>query len=129
MWPLSTDMINKIEATKEVTLVEGVFDAILIDGVSVLGNTMSHEQMHTINRLDKRVILCPDRDEAGKELIAQAIDAGWEVSFPPWEVSCKDAADATARYGRLLTIESIIKYATGNKTKIKVKTRMMNIGN
>jgi len=114
---------------REIVIVtEGVFDAILVDGVSVLGNTLSPEQAHMINRLDKRVILCPDRDEAGKELIEQAVEAGWEVSFPPWYHGCKDASDAVAKYGRLLTIESIIKYATPNKTKIKVKTRMMDIG-
>lgn len=123
--------IDKFEDhEREIVIVtEGVFDAILIDSVSVLGNTVSPEQAHMINRLGKRVILCPDRDEAGKELIEQAVEYGWEVSFPPWYSGCKDAADAVSRYGRLLTIESIIKYATPNKTKIKVKTRMMDIGN
>jgi len=111
---------------REIVIVsEGVIDAILIDGVSVLGNTLSPGQEQMINNLSKRVILCPHRDIAGKELIEQATKAGWEVSFPPWASGCKDAANACARYGRLLTIESIIKYAISNKTKIKVKTRIM----
>lgn len=108
-----------------VIVVEGIFDAILIDGVSVLGNSITPEQALLIEKLNKRIIVCPDRDEAGKELIEQALALGWEVSFPPWEKNCKDAADAVARYGTLATIQSIIKYATGNPTKIKVQTKLL----
>ena len=64
-----------------VVVVEGVFDAILIDGISVLGNGVI-EQAHPIDKLNKRVILCPDRDSAGKDLIEKAIELGWEISFP-----------------------------------------------
>lgn len=111
---------------REIVIVtEGVFDAILIDGVSVMGNSVTAEQAHLIDRLGKRVILCPDRDTAGKELIEQALELGWEVSFPPWHAECKDAADAVAKYGRLLTVASIIKYATDNKIKSQVKMRML----
>lgn len=108
-----------------VIVVEGIFDAILIDGVSVLGNSMTPEQAHLIERLNKRIIVCPDRDAAGKNLIEQAVALGWEVSFPPWAPDIKDAADAVARYGRLATIQSILDYATSNTTKIKVKTKLL----
>ena len=111
---------------REIVIVtEGVFDAILVDGVSILGNTITPEQAHLIDRLGKRVIVCPDRDSAGKELIEQALELDWEISFPPWHVDVKDAADAVARYGRLLTVASIIKYATDNKIKSQVKMRML----
>ena len=111
---------------REIVIVtEGVFDAILIDGVSVLGNSVTAEQAHLIQRLGKRVILCPDRDTAGKELIAQALELDWEVSFPPWSKEIKDAADAVSKYGKLLTVASIIKYATKNKIKAQVKSKML----
>jgi len=114
------------DSEREIVIVtEGVFDAILVDGVSILGNSVTAEQAHLIERLGKRVILCPDRDSAGKELIEQALELGWEVSFPPWSVEIKDAADAVAKYGRLLTVSSIIKYATNNKIKTQVKMRML----
>ena len=110
---------------REIMIVtEGVFDAILVDGVSVLSNQVSPEQLALIEKLNKKVILCPDRDAPGKELTEQAIDLGWSVSFPPWHKDCKDAADAVSQYGRLLTVASIIKHATDNKTKIKVKTKL-----
>lgn len=108
-----------------VIVVEGVFDAIVVDGIAVLGNHVTPEQAHLIERLGKRVILCPDRDKPGKELIDEALALGWEVSFPPWGNNIKDAADAVAKYGRLLTIASIITHATNNKIKAQVKAKIL----
>ena len=115
-----------IYSDREIVVVtEGVIDAILIDGVSVLGNTMNERQIQQINSLGKRVILCPDRDAPGKELIRQAAELGWEVSFPPWHTEIKDVGDAVLKYGRLLTLSSIIKYAVANKIKIEVQSKML----
>ena len=114
------------DSDREIVIVtEGVFDAILIDGVSILGNSVTAEQAHLIEKLGKRVILCPDRDEPGKELIEQANTLGWEVSFPNWAADIKDAADAVQRYGRLATVDSIIQNATDNKIKIEVRSKML----
>ena len=108
-----------------VIVTEGVFDAILVDGVAVQGNHVTAEQAHLLDKLSKRIILCPDRDDAGNEFIEQALALDWEVSFPPWHVDCKDAADAVQRYGRLATVSSIIKHATSNKLKARVKAKMI----
>jgi hypothetical protein len=107
-----------------VVVVEGVVDAIQIDGVALLTNNINPIQAELINNLGKRVILCPDRDRPGKVLIDQAIEHDWHVSFPPWEAGIKDASDAVARYGRSLTLASIIEHATGNKTKIEVLKKL-----
>ena len=114
------------DSKREIVIVtEGVFDAIMVDGIAIQGNSVSPEQAHLIEKLGKRIIVCPDRDEAGVDLIMQAAELGWEVSFPPWHVDCKDAADAVQRYGRLATVSSIIKHATDNKLKIEVKAKML----
>ena len=108
-----------------VVVTEGVFDAILIDGIAIQGNSVGPEQAHLIEKLGKRIIVCPDRDDAGIELMMQAAELGWEVSFPPWSAEIKDAADAVIKYGRLATLNSIIKHATNNKLKIEVKAKMI----
>jgi hypothetical protein len=111
---------------REIVIVtEGVFDAVLLDGVAVMGNNVTAEQAHLISQLGKRVILCPDRDEPGVELIEQALALDWSVSYPPWDRDIKDAADAAMQYGRLLTVASIIEHATDNKLKARVKARML----
>jgi hypothetical protein len=114
------------DSKREIVIVtEGVFDAILIDGVAIQGNSVSAEQAHLIEKLGQRIILCPDRDDAGKQLIDQALALGWEVSFPPWSAECKDAADAVNKYGRLATVASIMNHSTDNKLKAQVKTKML----
>ena len=114
------------DSKREIVIVtEGVFDAILIDGVAIQGNSVTPEQAHLIEKLGKRVILCPDRDTAGRELVMQAMELGWEVSFPSWASDIKDAADAVKRYGRLATVDSIIRNAINNELKIKVKAKML----
>src|SRR6056300_279472 len=114
------------DSVREIVIVtEGVFDAIQLDAISIQGNSVTPEQAHLIEKLGKRVILCPDRDSAGKELIDQALELGWEVSFPPWTNDIKDADEAVKKYGRLATVASIIKHATDNKLKAQVKAKML----
>ena len=114
------------DSKREIVIVtEGVFDAIQLDGVSIQGNSVTPEQAHLIEKLGKRVILCPDRDSAGKELIEQALELGWEVGFPPSSNEVKDADEAVLKYGRLATVASIIKHATDNKLKAQVKAKMI----
>lgn len=111
--------------SKILILMEGVLDAMLINGISCLGNTINEQQINQINSLKKRVILCPDRDAPGKELIRAVTEVGWEVSFPPWHNDCKDVGDAVLKYGKLLTLNSIIKHSTSNKIKIEVQSKML----
>jgi hypothetical protein len=115
------NMDKFIDTPRNLAIVcEGVIDAALIGGLGLLTNSASPEQVSRINSLPQRIILCPDRDKAGKSLIDQALDSGWMVSFPPWDGDIKDVADAVSRYGRALTVSSIIAHATDNSTKIKV---------
>jgi hypothetical protein len=51
------------------------------------------------------------------------------VSFPQWEKSCKDAADAAQRYGELFTIRSIIQSRTTSDLKIGVLRQAMGKNN
>ena len=59
---------------KVFTIVcEGPLDALHIDGVALLGSEVKDQQAMLINRLNKDVIVVPDRDEAGSKLIEEAI--------------------------------------------------------
>jgi hypothetical protein len=117
--------LDNVHEEHQVTvLVEGALDAILINGISTLGNSISDEQAAQINKLGTTVIVCPDRDLPGKELIEAALKYGWQVSFPPWQPGIKDAGDAVAKYGRLLTVASIIAHSVQNPTKIRVKSQI-----
>lgn len=108
-----------------VIVCEGVLDAYLVKGVATLG-AINTEQAEIINSLRKRVIVCPDRDEDGMPLVQAAIDNGWEVAFPKWESHVKDVGKAVQCYGKILTLQSIIKSAITDPTKILLKRKMDN---
>jgi hypothetical protein len=104
---------------KYVIVTEGVLDAWAVDGVSVLGE-VGQTKVDIINRLQKDIIVCPDRDKKGKDLVDVAIKNNWAVSFPKWDKDIKDAAGASEKYGRLLTTHSIISSAITGKDKIQL---------
>lgn len=108
------------ELRKFVLVVEGEFDAIAVDGVAVMHNAVSNNQAKLIEDLDRDIILVPDRDHSGLDLVELAAERGWSVSFPDWDHDIKDAADAVKRYGRIYTIHSILKNIQHNKLKIKI---------
>lgn len=106
-----------------VVVLEGDFDAISIDGVSLGTNSVSDEQASLINQLKKRVIVLPDSDAAGKALVEPAIKQGWSVAFPEWMEYFKDANLAAQKYGRAFVLQSIISSAVDNPTKIRVLSK------
>jgi len=105
---------------KYIIITEGVLDALAIDSVSSLGNKLTQGQIELINSIGKTVIVCPDRDKSGGNLIDVAVENNWLVSFPQWEENVKDCAEAVSKYGRLYTVQSVIDGAIGNIAKIKV---------
>jgi hypothetical protein len=104
---------------KYVIVTEGVLDAWVTDGISILGEA-GQSKIDIINRLQKDVIVCPDSDKKGRDLVNIAIENNWAVSFPRWRMTAKDAAASARRYGRLLTVQSIISSAVVGSTKIDV---------
>ena len=109
---------------KFVLVTEGPFDAITVSGVSILGSEINDTQRELIDGLGRQVIVVPDRDAPGEKLINQATEFGWSVAFPEWEDGINDVADAVMKYGRLFTIQSILKTTERSKLKIDLKRKM-----
>lgn len=111
---------NQSESHKYVIVCEGPFDAIAVGGVALLTNNVADQQARIINSLQKTVIVVPDQDKAGLELINRAIEYNWAVAFPNWDDDIKDCADAVRRYGQLFTVVDIIKTAQHGAIKINI---------
>ena len=109
---------------KFVIVTEGPFDAITVSGVSILGSEINETQRELIDGLGRKVIVVPDRDAPGEKLINQAVEFGWSVAFPEWDKTVGDVADAVLKYGRLFTIQSILKTTESSKLKIDLKRKM-----
>ena len=118
---------NQQEWTRKYVIVnEGVLDAWNTDGVATLGE-IHQTKIDIINRMQKEIIVCPDRDKSGKGLVDAAIENDWAVSFPNWDPDIKDASAAAAKYGRLLTVHSIIASAYYGKEKIITNWRLAQL--
>ena len=109
---------------KFVIVTEGPFDAITISGVSILGSEINDVQRELIEGLNRQIIVVTDRDRPGEKLVNQAIEFGWSVAFPEWHDSVEDVADAVLKYGRLFTMQSILKSTETSKLKIDLKRKM-----
>jgi hypothetical protein len=117
---------NQSRHWKYLILVEGIFDAIQINGVAVLHHTVNDNQARLINSFGKQVIVVPDRDKAGEKMIKKAIEYHWGVSFPEWDSDIKDTADAVARYGKIATLISIIESVEKSSLKIELKRKHLH---
>jgi hypothetical protein len=101
-------------------LVEGQFDALSIDGCAFMSNTILDEQATVLERLERQIIVVPDRDKTGMMICDRALELGYQVSIPNWPDDIKDVNDAVKRYGKLATLLSIIQSATSSKIKIEM---------
>jgi hypothetical protein len=115
------NMDHQLHDNKFVIVVEGPFDAMSIDAVSVQTNDISEQQADIIESLGREVIVVPDWDKPGQQMIDRAIEYGWSVSFPVWNETCKDAGEAVERYGRLFVLKAILDAKESNALKIKLK--------
>ena len=104
-------------------LTEGIFDALSIDGIAIMHDDISNDQAQLIASLNKQIIVVPDRDKTGLKLCDRALELGYSVSLPNWELDIKDVNDAVVRYGKLPTLLSILQSATMSKIKIEMQRK------
>ena len=111
-------------ADREIVIVsEGPFDAISIDGCALLGAEIKDSQNWLLKQIGKELVLVPDKDEAGKLTLEQAIEYGWSVSMPDWPEGVKDINDAVVKLGRLATLWLIINAKESNSLKIQLRAK------
>ena len=113
------------ENQKYIFVVEGPFDALSIGGVGLLTNDIADQQARIVNGLGSEVIVIPDQDEAGLNLIKKAMHYNWSVAFPNWDDDVKDVADAVLRYGKLFVIVDAIKTAVSGEIKLTMALKKL----
>jgi DNA primase len=110
-------------------VTEGIFDALSIDGVALMHDNISNEQAQLLAQLNKRIIVVPDIDKTGMKIIDRALELGYSVSLPNWEVGVKDTNDAVVKYGKLPTLLSILQNATMSKIKLEIQRKKIGKAN
>jgi len=102
-------------------VVEGIFDALSINGCALTHNAISDEQATLLNNLNRKIIVVPDQDKTGLEICDRALELGYSVSLPDWHVN--DVNDAVVKYGKLATLLSILQNETTSKIKIEMRRK------
>lgn len=114
---------HQTQLRKYTIVVEGEYDALTLDGVAIMSNSISAEQAKIIEDIDNEPVVLPDRDHAGMQLALQAAELGWSVSFPDWPDGIKDANEAAQRFGRVATLQSVLSAIESSPLKIKLLAR------
>lgn len=118
--------IDKQNKDWQVVLVmEGVFDAMMIDGVATLHEEIAIGQLQQLYKMNKQVIYVPDQDSTGIKNIDKILEYGFHISLPKWNDEIKDVSDSVKEYGKLPTLLSILQCST--MSKIKIKTDIQRI--
>ena len=110
---------------QSVLVMEGVFDALSINGLAVLHAEINDAQVRLIRSLGREVIVVPDQDEAGMRLVDRAVELGWAVSMPEWPTGVKDVNDAVICMGRLGTLLTIMQAQETSKIKIELRKKQL----
>lgn len=98
-------------------VTEGFFDAYFLNGVSVMENKLTSQQVEILKRSPRKKVIVPDRNGDSKRLAEDAISEGFGVSIPNWGGE-KDVNKAVERYGRLYVVKAVmdnIKFGTAAK--------------
>ena len=106
-------------------VVEGVFDALAINGLAVLHAEINDAQVRLIRSLGRDIIVVPDQDEAGMKLVDRAVELGWSVSIPTWPEGCKDVNDAVIQLGRVGCLLTILEHRETSKIKIEMRKKQL----
>jgi hypothetical protein len=106
-------------------VVEGVFDALSINGLAVLHAEINDAQVRLIRSLGREVVVVPDQDAAGMKLVDRAVELGWAVSMPVWPAGVKDVNDAVIRLGRLGTLITIMQARETSRIKIELRKKSL----
>ena len=106
-------------------VVEGVFDALSINGLAVLHAEINDAQVRLIRSLGREVVVVPDQDEAGMKLVDRAVELGWAVSMPEWPNGVKDVNDCVIKYGQLGTLLTIMQSKETSRIKIELRKKAL----
>jgi hypothetical protein len=117
------DQLHSYE-TAPLFVTEGVFDALMVKGISILGSSLNLAKLEILKRTKRRLIFVIDRDHTGGELGKAVLANGWELTFV--DVRANDINDSVVKFGLPFTAYSLLKNATtkGNMLQSSISLNM-----
>lgn len=116
---------EQTDSRQFVVVVEGPFDAMLVGGIALCGSEVSDEKAAIINSLKRKVIVVPDADKSGADLIKAAIKYGWNISNSASILNVKDIGNLHSQklWSKIQILREIMRAEVTSELKIKLLLR------
>lgn len=82
-------------------VTEGVFDAMMFDGVAILGSKLTPAKIELLKASTRRLVFVIDKDSNGRHVAEEALSHGWEITFVP--DGAEDLNKSVRRFGKAWT--------------------------
>lgn len=116
------------EDTESVIAVEGPTDALSVNGIALLTNSLNEIEAEILIKSRKKVIIVPDMEDTGIRLVRDAGKYGFFVSLPKWPKGVKDCAEAVKTCGKLYTLYTIYNSIySGSSIDLETRFKTTNI--
>ena len=100
--------INQLYVLSQAPLfiTEGVFDAMIVNGVALLGSKLNDAKIELLSKSNRRLIFVIDKDKNGRALAQEVLKRGWEITFAP--EGANDINKSAQRFGLSWTVYSLM---------------------
>ena len=88
-------------------VTEGVFDALMFDGVAILGSSLNDAKIQLLSKSPRRLVFVIDKDSNGALLAEKVLSLGWDITFCPY--GADDLNTSVRRFGKTWTASQLIK--------------------
>jgi hypothetical protein len=88
-------------------VAEGIFDAMMFDGVAILGSKLTPAKLELLKKSTRKLIFVIDKDKNGKHLAEEVIRHGWKIAFSP--EGTEDLNTSVQRFGLIWTANELVK--------------------
>lgn len=88
-------------------VTEGVFDAMMIDGIAILGSKLNDAKTQLLSASSRRLVFVIDKDSNGRHLAEDVLSKGWEIAFVP--DGADDLNESVRRFGHSWTAHELMR--------------------
>lgn len=103
---------------KPLFICEGVFDAMIVDGIALLGSRLNEAKVDLLSKSNRRIIFVIDKDSNGRHLAEDVINRGWEIAFAP--NGAEDLNESARRFGLCYTTRELVKSIPADASRAKM---------
>lgn len=110
--------IDKLNQYSQLPLFvsEGVFDAMMFDGLATQGSKLSPAQIDLMSKSTRRLVFVIDKDDNGRHNAETVLRHGWEIAFAP----DGDLNKSVQRFGLTYTANELMKSIPKDSDAVKL---------